>query len=744
MKSFVRSLALSAVGVGLALSLSASGLSGCAKVQDNGGDPGSTGGRAGGGTGGGGPPPQCNGFTELRLEPGSQDIQLMPVGTALEGMGTIKATAIIDGAEQDYTNRVLWNSSAASATYFNTPAVGSVKVIGPGTYTITAMACEKMATATLHANYTGSMMGPGFKGNPTDFDGNAATNASIKYPLDGALFPSNLTPITVQVTKPGAQTSAKLMFTGDGLDLTYYEACATGAPGTGCYVELPAGLITLFVAASQAQDMKLKVRLAGGSLVESDEIKVAWTDVKLSGGLYYWTTITEDTVTNPAYMGYKFPLEQTPPPRGTAVMRYNLATNEPAKPEVVWTDAGPAKVTPQFTTDIKSTATRFPGSPPALASGDPKHKATNDAGQTWGEGTCIGCHTITNDGRIMAMSIGGSAPGDLMMLDIATLSMAMMDETANGGDTNGPQNLIKRYRKPDFASATTFSDDGSAMVSMYRGKFATSTGYLWAPMTAPSPTAALAFTTTPLVLKGAGGENVTDAFWGTLDIADATKPTKFVFTSYKATDASLLGGKPNPNGDVKNKGRILMATATNTTVNDDAQVLVDRTPNMSTYYPALSSDTEWVVFNKSDCAGPMNPGGYGTDPCDGYDDISAKLWFIKSEVGASPTELKRANGADANSGNSWPRFSPNVGQFRGKKLYFVAFSSRRPYGLQVNQAGIATSFPQLWLAGVSPEGELVGDPSYPPFWLPGQNLAQKSPTGNHVPQWVKEFVLIPG
>jgi hypothetical protein len=139
----------------------------------------------------------------------------------------------------------------------------------------------------------------------------------------------------------------------------------------------------------------------------------------------------------------------------------------------------------------------------------------------------------------------------------------------------------------------------------------------------------------------------------------------------------------------------------------------------------------------------MNPGGYGTDPCDGYDDISAKLYLVFADPGSDPIELKRANG-DANTGNSWPRFSPDVGTFRGKQLYFVAFSSRRPYGLQVNQGGYATSFPQLWLTAITPGGEIATDPSYAPFWLPNQNLSQAKPTGNHVPQWVKKVVPIPG
>jgi hypothetical protein len=36
----------------------------------------------------------------------------------------------------------------------------------------------------------------------------------------------------------------------------------------------------------------------------------------------------------------------------------------------------------------------------------------------------------------------------------------------------------------------------------------------------------------------------------------------------------------------------------------------------------------------------------------------------------------------------------------------------------------------------------VGDPSRAPVWLPGQNQTQSSPSGNHVPQWVKVAIVI--
>ena len=53
-----------------------------------------------------------------------------------------------------------------------------------------------------------------------------------------------------------------------------------------------------------------------------------------------------------------------------------------------------------------------------------------------------------------------------------------------------------------------------------------------------------------------------------------------------------------------------------------------------------------------------------------------------------------------------------------------------------------SSQPQLWFTGVIASEDQASDPSRPPVWLPGQNLMQGAPTGNHVPQWVKVAIII--
>ena len=81
--------------------------------------------------------------------------------------------------------------------------------------------------------------------------------------------------------------------------------------------------------------------------------------------------------------------------------------------------------------------------------------------------------------------------------------------------------------------------------------------------------------------------------------------------------------------------------------------------------------------------------------------------------------------------------------FRGQTLYWVAFSSRRPYGSQLNTSGLTSARSRSSGSRASPRARSTSAiPSYAPVWLPGQNPNQATPYGNHVPQWVKVAIVI--
>lgn len=139
------------------------------------------------------------------------------------------------------------------------------------------------------------------------------------------------------------------------------------------------------------------------------------------------------------------------------------------------------------------------------------------------------------------------------------------------------------------------------------------------------------------------------------------------------------------------------------------RVLVDPDPPYNAYYPAWSPDGAWLAFNQS--TGDAN------------DDPDARVWVVDADGARPPVQLRAAN-ADGELTNSWPKWAP----LPDDDVLWLAFGSTRAYGRRVS------GVPQLWLAAFDPSRAQRGeDPSWPAFWLPGQDET----TGNHIPVWVR-------
>ncbi len=137
------------------------------------------------------------------------------------------------------------------------------------------------------------------------------------------------------------------------------------------------------------------------------------------------------------------------------------------------------------------------------------------------------------------------------------------------------------------------------------------------------------------------------------------------------------------------------------------------------YYPAYSPDGAFVLFNRS--AG------------NSYGALDAHLWVVAGGGGV-PVELANANGPGDQS-NSWPKWAPFRETYLGEPLMWITFSSKRDYGLRLQQSGTPADMRtvQLWMVAFRP-GRLPADPSAPAFWLPFQDLA----VGNHIAQWTQQ------
>jgi hypothetical protein len=565
-------------------------------------------------------------------------------------------------------------------------------------------------------------------------NGGSGSAPTIAYPLDHSLFPSNLGPIQVQLSTSG--TAARINFQTsltNNVSVNYYGACETGA-GSGCAITLPLAFTRMLVPASQKEDIQITARVQTNSGVTADSAPIAsaWASSAVTGGLYYWTVLPNQPYCKSATMadGGHYCLQDTTlmPMNGTAIYRYDFSNDNPV-PQQVWTDDGGPNSTPAYQ-----------GSPQSYVASTDKYG-----------GHCIGCHSISNDGKYMAMGLGGSSTNNgsnWILLDIAAQSLDIINpdasKDANSSPTVDPSDYWKKFRKDAFGIETTWAPKNDVIVTMYKSALYRSTVV---------PGTGTATVTAQGLALGRSATAIdpyqSDPFW-------SHDGQYLVYTSFATPGPATTDNVGGLDGDLKTGGQIAIATSDGEMINDDAKVLVPRKSGVTSYYPCVSEDSNWVVYNQSSCGSnamstdPLYAGvtnGYGVQICDGYDDSTAKLWFVSTD-GNKNVRLDNANGGDANYDNSWPRFSPDVSIFRGQTLYWVAFSSRRPYGNQINTGALTASQPQLWFAGVLSSEIIVGDPSFAPVWLPGQNstaanpMGDKNPQGNHVPQWVKVAISI--
>jgi hypothetical protein len=324
-----------------------------------------------------------------------------------------------------------------------------------------------------------------------------------------------------------------------------------------------------------------------------------------------------------------------------------------------------------------------------------------------GQPQCIGCHALSPMGDKVSFSLGGSLPGYFSLYDAATVS-ATATNFSN-----------------EFAIMSTFSPDSSREIT---GSYGT--------LTLRQADASLAADGSGL-LADQIDEKLSHPAW-------SSSGKLFACVSWVPTQANIAAGQVT--GDMVQGAQIWVTPSDGTELTGSASLLVPRGSGVSNYYPSISDDDNFVVFDQSSCSGPANnPSSWGSGACDGYNDISARLFVIPS-TGGTPVALANANGGDAPlTTNSWPRWSPDHGTFRGKTLYWVAFSSRRAFGLSLpSGAGSDATKPQLWFAAIAidPTAPLTADPSFAPFWLPGQDPDLAGPRGNHTPAWTAKAVLI--
>lgn len=286
---------------------------------------------------------------------------------------------------------------------------------------------------------------------------------------------------------------------------------------------------------------------------------------------------------------------------------------------------------------------------------------------------CVGCHALSRNGKRLAVGLDMPAPAPLRILDVPTRNTI----------SSGAANFM------------AFSPDGDRIITSDGNSLVLQDATTLTPL-APNP----------LRAKG------TMPDWS----PDASK----VVYADPATILPLPFGTP---GIEKGSIRLMAHDA----VNDKwlgPKTLVE-SKGENNYYPTFSPDNAFVAFNRASGSS--------------YDAPDAAVWLVRADGTKPEVELKLANDAEGIAGqygNSWPKFAPFVQKYKGRKLMWLTFSSRRDYGLRLKGKSQA----QLWMVAIDPgKAEINTDPSYPAFWLPFQDIN----TGNHIAQWTETVVRNP-
>jgi hypothetical protein len=347
--------------------------------------------------------------------------------------------------------------------------------------------------------------------------------------------------------------------------------------------------------------------------------------------------------------------------------------------------------------------------------------------------TCIGCHFLSRDGVKMSFGADDADADDeysdlkASLLDVATKAVAPMSA---GKISPGFQTFSHDH-------ALLLASDGKAMNNP--AAFFELDGTTGAPIR-----------NVPTATKRA-----THPDWSFDD----------TFVAYVAPQTFFCNtGMACANGNDEHfSGGSLYTMPFDTTAKTfGTPVLLLTSAGENNYYPAIAPDGKLIAFDRA----PASQTGLAADA---FTNIAARVNFLTlTKQGAAPVDGTAANLGDGLT-NSWPRWSPFVHMYKGKRIAWITFSSTRDYGLRVRNSVMVGGVsqvncfppespqnpmgskmmplapnchqPQLWMTAVDlDKGEsAAGDPSWPAFWLPFQDPQAH----NHIAQWVEKIVGVP-
>lgn len=324
------------------------------------------------------------------------------------------------------------------------------------------------------------------------------------------------------------------------------------------------------------------------------------------------------------------------------------------------------------------------------------------------EGRCVGCHSLSRDGRRIVASVGGIGQGGMLLYDLEDFR---------------PLRAAPLERIVQFAS---FAPDGNQMVGVYGDDERGSQGLVFFDTRCDATS--MASCGMPIANLPVEGREVSHPAWSPDGASIAYTDVGIDSSSQRPLHCAIGIVRRSPAGW------------------GHPEFLVPRAEGRSRYNPDWSPDGSLIVFNESICPG----GDVRSRDCNGDSDPSASVWVVPS-AGGTPVELIRAMAPGvADDGrtefnDTFPRWAPfefilDGGDAGDRRLMWVSFASTRAYGLRAAPGGNEESGGRgtyLWMTAILPDAALRGeDPSFPAFALPFQDLD----TSNHIAVWTTRAV----
>jgi hypothetical protein len=600
--------------------------------------------------------------------------QTTVVGGGQSGTVQFAVTGLYeDGSQKDLSAEARFSVFPAALGSFASNVFSTSNTTG-GAGTVTATAGGRQATASILVTLNQVFLLPPTQGGaplpentPSLFEGaeDAARAPMLVYPNDGVVVPPNLKLLEVHWLKGvESNTLFELSFVNDLTDYRVYTRCERpeSVQPDGCVWQLSDQVWSGLANTNRGgQPLTIRIRATddeGTGVGVSQTRALEFSYEEINGAVYYWN----------AKSGY--------------IVRYDFGGTSLASENVL----GPSIVTSEIPND-----------------------------------RCVGCHTISQDGKKMAASTSGSA-GGFVLFDIGKQE-ALHNDTGEGVMT---------------MAQATFRPDGNrlAMVRSHHNSARTSQGLIVYDTTCEAADKSDCGVELPAENVSLGGLVASQPAW-------APDDSQILFTNTAQGFAwSPLAGAIS----------FVERTPTGWSA---VQEWVAAAAERNRYSGVYAPDSSFIVFNESTC-----PAGEPTSPsCDGYTDSSAMLWASRRDTKAL-VELKRANAGgtlDTTTAlsNTYPGMSPFVSSYKtpalsggaSEPLMWLTFSSVRRYGLRTPPArpttGVGASETGfgawLWMAAVKPSALAQGqDPSFPAFALPFQDFS----TYNHIVMWTREAVPI--